>query len=168
MKGSTNNTSEEQCGLCFKAIVENRDEALFCKGSCNKWMHRYCVGVSLSHYEALQYSPLPFLVQTKHSATIEALKFQLQLSGEKLGSFMRPQNVLLWTLLWLNIQAKLSATLRNLNGRTWSNEFANGLLEAATIRATELVANDDTSSLSGPSRNSYPSSSLQKISRKRC
>ena len=41
-------------------------------------MNRYCAGVSLSHYEALQDSPLPFLcslcVQTKHSATIEELK----------------------------------------------------------------------------------------------
>ena len=41
-------------------------------------MHRYCAGVSVSHYEALQNSPLPFLcslcVQTKHSETIEELK----------------------------------------------------------------------------------------------
>ena len=41
-------------------------------------MHIYCAGVSLSHYEALQDSPLPFLcslcVQTKHSEAIEEMK----------------------------------------------------------------------------------------------
>ena len=40
--------------------------------------HRYCAGVSVSHYEALQDSPLPFLcslcVQAKYSETIEELK----------------------------------------------------------------------------------------------
>ena len=77
-KGTNSSASEEQCGLCCKAIVEDCDEALFCEGSCNKWMHRYCAGVSLSHYEALQDSPLPFLcslcVQTKHSEAIEEMK----------------------------------------------------------------------------------------------
>lgn len=80
MNSSTSKKEQEQseCGLCCDAIVEDRDEALFCEGSCNRWMHRYCAGVSLSHYEALQDSPLPFLcslcAQSKHSEAIEEMR----------------------------------------------------------------------------------------------
>jgi hypothetical protein len=78
MNGSASKPEQPECGLCCDAIVEDRDEALFCEGSCNKWMHRYCAGVSVSHYEALQDSPLPFLcslcAQSKYSETIEEMK----------------------------------------------------------------------------------------------
>lgn len=78
-KGATANSgeNEEQCGLCCKAIIEDRDEALFCEGSCNKWMHRYCAGVCLHHYEALQGYREPFFcslcTQSKQSETIEEM-----------------------------------------------------------------------------------------------
>ena len=70
----------EECTLCCKAIVEGEEEALLCEGdgSCNKWMHRYCAGVSTSHYEFLVKSPLPFncslCVQKKQAAMIEEMK----------------------------------------------------------------------------------------------
>lgn len=72
--------SNEECALCCNAIVEGEEEALLCEGdgSCNKWMHRYCAGVSASHYESLVKSPLPFncslCVQQKQAAMIDEMK----------------------------------------------------------------------------------------------
>ena len=57
-----------------------KDEALLCEGeqSCNRWMHRYCAGVSVEHYQSLDQSPLPFncslCVQSKQAAIIDELK----------------------------------------------------------------------------------------------
>ena len=48
-------------GLCCKPFIEDRDEALLCEGSCDRWLHRYCTGITETQYEALQDSPLPFL-----------------------------------------------------------------------------------------------------------
>jgi hypothetical protein len=70
--------TEVQCGLCCKPVVEDRDEALLCEGSCNAWLHRYCAGVTVSHYAALQDSPLPFLCtmcsQVKQAAIIKEMQ----------------------------------------------------------------------------------------------
>ena len=68
--------TEVQCGLCCKPIVEDRDEALLCEGSCNAWLHRYCAGVTVSQYAALQDSPLPFCTtcfQLKQAAVIKEM-----------------------------------------------------------------------------------------------
>ena len=61
--------SNEECALCCRAIVEGEEETLLCEGdgSCNKWMHRYCAGVSTSHYESL-------CVQQKQAAMIDKMK----------------------------------------------------------------------------------------------
>ena len=73
-------TSDEVCSLCCRAIVDGKDDALLCEGvqSCNRWMHRYCAGVSVEHYESLDQSPLPFncslCIQRKQAAIIDELK----------------------------------------------------------------------------------------------
>ena len=73
-------TSDEVCSLCCRAIVDGKDDALLCEGvqSCNRWMHRYCAGVSVEHYESLDQSPLPFncslCVQRKQAAITDELK----------------------------------------------------------------------------------------------
>ena len=73
-------TSDEVCSLCCRAIVDGKDDVLLCEGvqSCNRWMHRYCAGVSVEHYESLDQSPLPFncslCVQRKQAAIIDELK----------------------------------------------------------------------------------------------
>ena len=83
-RGKPSTSQDEICSLCCRAIVEGKDEALFCEGeqSCNRWMHRYCAGVSVEHYytvyESLDQSPLPFncslCVQRKQAAQIDELK----------------------------------------------------------------------------------------------
>ena len=66
------------CDLCCKPIVEDRDEGLLCEGTCNRWLHRYCAGVTETQYEALQDSPLPFLCfmcsQSKQAAVIKVMQ----------------------------------------------------------------------------------------------
>ena len=58
--------------------MEDRDEALLCEGSCNAWLHRYCAGVTVSQYAALQDSPLPFFCTTcfqlKQAAVIKEMQ----------------------------------------------------------------------------------------------
>ena len=49
------------CSVCCQPIVDGKDQALFCDGICQKWSHRYCVGVPSSHFEALSSSDKPFL-----------------------------------------------------------------------------------------------------------
>ena len=79
-KPSTSQDELEVCSLCCRAIVEGKEEALLCEGeqSCNRWMHRYCAGVSVEHYKSLDQSPLPFncslCVQRKQAAQIDELK----------------------------------------------------------------------------------------------
>ena len=82
-RSRSNNTAEaanEVCALCCQPIVERKDDALLCEGeeSCNKWMHRYCAGVSVKHYESLGESPLPFncsiCTQRKQAIVINELK----------------------------------------------------------------------------------------------
>ena len=73
-------TKNETCVLCCKDILEGKDEALLCEGEvcCNKWMHRYCAGVSTTHYKLLDESPDPFrcylCMHLKHIAVVEEMK----------------------------------------------------------------------------------------------
>ena len=80
-------TAEEQCGLCCKTVIDNCDEALLCEGNCNKWLHGYCTGVTVTQYEALQDSPLPFLCsvcsQFKQTATISEMQAKINLLTAK-------------------------------------------------------------------------------------
>ena len=75
--------SYEQCALCSQDIIDGKEEALLCEGdgNCNKWMHRYCAGVSSIHYESLKSSPLPFncslCVPRTQAALIEELKAKI-------------------------------------------------------------------------------------------
>lgn len=73
-------TDNEDCTLCCQPIIEDEEEALLCEGDgcCNRWMHRYCAGVSIKHYGSLEKSPLPFscsiCVQLRQAAEIDEMK----------------------------------------------------------------------------------------------
>ena len=48
--------------LCAaNALLMGTTKRFFCDGICQKWSHRYCVGVPSSHFEALSSSDKPFL-----------------------------------------------------------------------------------------------------------
>ena len=77
-KTPSDNEANVTCGLCCKPVVDDRDEALLCEGTCDRWLHRYCAGVTETQYEPFQDSPLPFLCfmcsQLKQAAVIKDMQ----------------------------------------------------------------------------------------------
>ena len=76
------------CRLQQSHIVDGRDEALFCEGKCQAWLHRCCASVSSEQHKLLAASTEPFLCPTcgqeRNQAqiaelknTVEALKLEL-------------------------------------------------------------------------------------------
>ena len=51
----------ESCCVCCQSVTVGIDEALFCTGSCQKWLHRYCASVSAQRYQFLAENNTPFI-----------------------------------------------------------------------------------------------------------
>ena len=58
---------DSNCLVCCNLIVDHDeekgiegDEAMFCEGTCNAWIHRTCVGLSSMSYEALLEQESPY------------------------------------------------------------------------------------------------------------
>ena len=66
------------CDLCYKRIVEGKEKALNCEGGCGLWFHRYCVGVSVSHFKELSSSPDQFVCYICYQRSQLVLTKQLQ------------------------------------------------------------------------------------------
>ena len=56
------------CVVCSNVIVDcdpdksiEGDDAMFCEGLCNAWVHRTCVGLSKHSYAALSEDDTPYL-----------------------------------------------------------------------------------------------------------
>ena len=80
--------------MCCETIVEATEdtegqEALFCEGTCQKWLHRWCAGVHKESYAALTLSVEPFMCPScrlsEHCQliktlveTVESLKGEVQ------------------------------------------------------------------------------------------
>ena len=66
------------CAVCEQNIVDGKDQALFCEGVCQRWLHRYCAGVSVPHFKSVSASSEPFYCigcfQATHSAELTSLK----------------------------------------------------------------------------------------------
>ena len=88
--------------MCCKAVKDGKDEALLCEGQCQKWLHRYCAGVTVDQYEQLSSNEEPFLCFTccraQHQQQIielrgemEALKSELSQLKAQLQPPPRPQ-----------------------------------------------------------------------------
>ena len=67
----------EVCPICCDEIDDATEtsegqEALFCEGTCQKWLHRWCAGVHKDSYASLALSGKPFLCPscclTEHSS----------------------------------------------------------------------------------------------------
>ena len=52
-RGSQNSATKEPCSICCQPIVIGKDEALFCVGKCQQWLHRYCASISVKCYKAI-------------------------------------------------------------------------------------------------------------------
>ncbi len=71
----------EKCDLCAAAIVDGKEDALQCEGTCRQWYHRYCAGVSTTHFKQLAHSATPFVCfacsQAVQQATVGQLHAEL-------------------------------------------------------------------------------------------
>ena len=88
--------TRETCCVCCQAIRAT-DEALFCAGACQKWLHRYCASVTVQQYKATTDENRPFLCPcccreqqqgeiNELRNTVEALKLEICELKESLSS----------------------------------------------------------------------------------
>jgi hypothetical protein len=74
-------TASEQgatCDGCCTPIEDNEHEAIQCEGSCQKWYHRLCAGVSKYYYDKLADSPNPFICWLCSDSLQKAVIHELQ------------------------------------------------------------------------------------------
>ena len=73
-------TTVRVCDLC-DGPFKMSEEVLFCEGCCQKHLHRYCAGLSKSHYEELLATSTPFVclvcTQQLHKAELKNLHEEL-------------------------------------------------------------------------------------------
>lgn len=81
-----------ECWVCSTYIVDDKNDALFCEGECSGWMHRYCVGIPLKHFERLTSTTSLFTLFHCYSCALQAherdtvaLKEQMKLLAEELN-----------------------------------------------------------------------------------
>ena len=98
----------ESCCVCCQPVNCSKDEVLFCAGTCQQWMHRYCAGVSVNAYKLLKDNVTPFRCFCCHQLqnnekvslltdTVQELKDEIALSKKSLctmqSSVEQPQVV---------------------------------------------------------------------------
>lgn len=71
----------EICDVCCSAIIDDKEDALLCEGSCQKWFHRYCAGVSSTCFRLLSNSSTPFVCwlcsQELHRTIVSQLQAEI-------------------------------------------------------------------------------------------
>ena len=76
------------CDLCTGEIKTGED-ALQCSGTCRTLVHRYCAGVTITHYKELLDSSSPFIclhcTQKEHADEIKALRSELESISQALA-----------------------------------------------------------------------------------
>ena len=77
----------DPCCVCCQPITKGKEDALFCIGDCQQWLHRYCAGVSTQCYRNFTGDSTPFLCfacsLVRHKKEIDSLKEAVEvLKGE--------------------------------------------------------------------------------------
>lgn len=86
-----------KCAVCDKTIIEpsskvKGEDAIFCEGPCQSWLHRQCIGMPLAHFQALTTSQVPFHCLYCANATIADLKNTIANLESKLASIHQTQS----------------------------------------------------------------------------
>ena len=66
------------CDLCCKKIFYGKEETVQCEGVCGLWFHRYCAGISATHFQRLSTTNALFVCFTCYQHDQHVLIAQLQ------------------------------------------------------------------------------------------
>lgn len=73
----------ECCAVCEQRIEDGKDQALYCEGVCQRWLHRYCAGVPVSWFATHSKSTTPFQCYScshkSHAEVVEKLSSSISL-----------------------------------------------------------------------------------------
>ena len=89
--------TKETCCVGCQTVHIGKNDALFCRGSCQQWLHRYCASVTVPCYKSIKEEGIPFFCfwccqvrnqREKASLTsiVEQLKFENTKLKESLGA----------------------------------------------------------------------------------
>ena len=70
-------TKRSNCDLCLDSIEKGHD-VLKCEGACGTTVHRYCAGITKSHFDELNKSSSPYVCHLCVMKTTNAVIQQLQ------------------------------------------------------------------------------------------
>ena len=124
------------CDLCLSPIDEKKEDVLQCEGTCQLTFHRYCAGVSQTHYECFSGSPARFVCsycsEEMHRAAITQLQSELAvLRGEV-----------------IRLQAALASEARPAEPENSKGDDRDAAIAALTVEVEQLKAVvKDTSSV---------------------
>ena len=60
-KSKTAKLPSVSCCVCCRPVNISKDEVLFCTGTCQEWIHRCCVSVTVKAYQSIKDAGSPFL-----------------------------------------------------------------------------------------------------------
>ena len=84
------------CDLCCRPIVDSKEDCIQCEGQCRLTFHRYCAGVSATHFKQFNSTNRPFVCTvcnqqlqnervSQLAAELESLKAELTATKEQLA-----------------------------------------------------------------------------------
>ena len=76
-KGSATKKTQPECDLCGETICPNSQDSLQCE-DCQSYMHRYCAGMTRSHYHELCSKSTPFVCMVCTQRSQRVIIQQLQ------------------------------------------------------------------------------------------
>ena len=98
---SPDKEESETCDVCSSPIVSGKEDALLCKGSCQKWFHRYCAGVSESCFHSLSASSTPFVCwvcsQELHHTVVSQLQAEISVLRVELRKLRSDKEASQWS-----------------------------------------------------------------------
>ena len=57
-------TQKQSCCICCQAVTPGKDEALYCVGKCQQWLHRYCASVTIQQFKDINDNSEEFFCPT--------------------------------------------------------------------------------------------------------
>ena len=88
--------AKETCCICCQQVTVEKDEALYCSGKCQQWLHRYCASVTVEQYKNINDKATEFqcpsCCRERHqqqicelTGTVEAMKIEIAQLKESLA-----------------------------------------------------------------------------------